>query len=158
MITTPNANKIWQLYTGKIKSIVGTGECFLGFSHTKPNADGSNFSEPDPSLYPSYERIQLNINQAMAWTDKFGDVANGSVSNKYEICTRQCKESGGWPQFTHFGIFDAAKDGNLLAFDLLTDPDAEPDEVTGKRPAKPLTVSYEHVAVFNAGTLSLNLV
>lgn len=40
MITTPNANKIWQLYTGKIKSIAGTGKCYLCFSSTTPKADG----------------------------------------------------------------------------------------------------------------------
>lgn len=154
MITTPNTNKIWQLYTGKIKSITGTGKCYLGFSSTTPNADGSNFTEPTTD---DYERIQMNINEAMTWTDKFGTVADGMVTNSAEVCTPECKTEGGWDEWTHFAIFDCITGGTPLAFDLLTDPDGEADE-DGRYPAKTLKVELNHVAVFRAGTLKLSLV
>ncbi len=153
MITTPNVNKLLQLYTGKIKSITGTGKCYLGFSSTTPNADGSNFTEPTSS---DYERIQMNINEAMTWTDKFGTVANGMVSNSTEVCTTQCQTVGGWDEWTHFAIFDVIEGGTPLAFDLMTDPDGEPDE-NGRYPAKPLKIEQNNVAVFSAGTLKLRL-
>lgn len=157
MITTPNANLIWQLYTGKIKSISGTGKCYLGFSSTTPNDDGSNFTEPDSSTYPSYSRIQLNIYEAMTYTDKWGTVSNGAVSNAEEIVSSECQETDGWPEFTHFGIFGAETGGTPLAFDLLTDPDGEADE-DGKYPAKTLTVAQNNVAVFRIGALQLKLI
>ena len=156
MITTSNANNIWKLFTGKLKNISGTGKCYLGFSITTPNADGSNFNEPDPDTYPSYSRIQLNINEAMAYTDVWGEVENGMVSNAKEFTSPECKEEGGWETFTHFGIFDCATGGTPIAFDLLTDPDGTPDE-DGNYPAKTLTVECNHVAVFRAGTLQLKL-
>ena len=156
-ITTPNANKIWELYTGKSTQITGTGKCYLGFSSTKPNADGSNFTEPDPAIYPSYARIQMNINEAMEWTDIWGAVAEGKVANAKEFTSTECKEEDGWPTFTHFGIFGQEEGGVPLATDFLTDPDGEPDE-NGIYPAKSLTVAKNHVAVFRVGTLQLKLV
>ncbi len=156
MITTANRNKIWQLYTGKIKNIAGTGKCYLGFSTTTPTASGSNFSEPSKATNPSYARVQLNINDAMEYTDKFGTVSEGAVSNSKEITTPECKEEAGWGTFTHFGIFDVETGGTPLAFDLLTDPDGEPDE-DGRYPAKPLTIEVNHVGVFRIGTLQLKL-
>lgn len=165
MITTPNANKIWQLYTGKITSITGKGKCYLGFSSTKPNNDGTNFTEPTSD---DYKRIRLNILEGSKWTDVLGtinadgatsnEVTDGKVTNIEELCTAECVTEGGWPEFSHFGIFDCSEEGTPLAFDLLTDPDAEPDETTGKRPAKTLKVEYKHVAVFRKGTLTLSFI
>ena len=156
MITTSYSDKIWELFTGKTRNITGTGKCYLGFSTTVPNNDGSNFSEPDPSTYPSYARIQLNINEAMAYTDLWGDVADGMVSNAKEFTSAECKEEGGWETFTHFGIFDCPTGGVPVAFDLLTDPDGTPD-ADGRYPAKTLTVECNHVAVFRIGALQLKL-
>lgn len=156
MISTPEANKILQLFTGKIKSITGTGKCYLGLSSTTPTAAGGNFTEPAPATYPSYARVQLNINEAMTYTDLWGAVADGIVTNAKEITTAECKETGGWPTFTHFGIFDAETGGTPKMWDLLTDPDGEPDE-DGVYPAKELTVGLNHVGVFRIGTLRLTL-
>ena len=154
MITTNFKNKILQLITGKSKSLSGTGFCYLGLSTTTPNADGSNFTEPTA---PSYSRIRLNVNAAMQYTDMWGDVVDGVVTNKTEITSSECTETGGWGEATHFGIFDTETGGVPLAFDLLTDPDGEPDE-NGIYPAKSLTVAYRHVAVFRVGTLQLKLI
>lgn len=156
MIVTPQANKVLELYTGKIKSITGTGLCYIGFSSTTPNDDGSNFTEPSPVAYPSYRRELLNVKEGMPYADYFTDVVNGAVSNAKEFCSAECKESGGWPTFTHFGLFDAETGGNMLAFDLLRDPEGVPDS-NGLYPAKALTVTLNHVAVFRIGTLQLSL-
>ena len=156
MIYTPFANKIMQLIAAKSKTLSGTGFCYLGFSSTTPNDDGSNFTEPDASTYPSYERIQLNVYTAMPYADVFGTVADGMVTNAAEFTTKKCQEEGGWPAFTHFGIFDSETATTPIAGDWITDPDGEVDE-DGNYPHKTLTVPYGEVAIFEAGTLRLGL-
>lgn len=156
MISVELANDILSLITAKSTKLAttSTGQCWLGFSAGDPGANGASFNEPNPSTYPSYARIQLNINDAQQWTDKWGSVANKSVSLLEEITTSECLEESGWPTFTHFGIFSNKTGGKPLAWDLLTDPDGEPDE-DGQYPAKTLTVRKGEVAVFRTDSLKL---
>lgn len=157
MIATELANEVLKLITAKSKNIstsLGTGFCYLGFSAGDPGANGTSFNEPNKSTYPSYARVQLNVMEAMTYTDKWGAVDAKSVELLEEITTSECLEDGGWPEFTHFGIFNAKEGGKLLAWDLLTDPDGEPDEY-GQRPPKSLKINKENVAVFRTGTIRL---
>lgn len=160
MISVNLANKILNYIIGHKASLdSSTGQCFLGFSTQDPGDDGSAFSEPSASQYPSYARIQLNIESATEYTNKWGTVADKQVALAEEIVSPECLEEGGWPTFTHFGIFNAKAVGSsnsttLLAWDLLTDPDGEPDDY-GQYPAKPLTVGQNEVAVFRTGALKL---
>lgn len=157
MISTTLANTILRYITAKGNlDTSSTGKCYLGFSAGDPGDDGSGFNEPDSATYPSYRRIQLNIQDAAEWTDMWGDVANKEVSLAQEITSAECLEASGWPTFTHFGIFNSITGSSgLLAWDLLTDPDGEPDAETGKYPAKELTVTQGSVAVFRIGSLKL---
>lgn len=157
MIHTPTANKILNFLAGKVSTLSGTGKCYIGFSSTVPNADGSNFTEPDPTTYPSYKRIQICISEAAAYTDKWGAAADGMITNEEEFSSAECLEAGGWPEWTHFGIFGSSSGGVPLASDLLRDPDGTPDAATGLKPAKTLTVECNKVAVFRIGTLTLSL-
>lgn len=156
MISVDLANDILKLITAKSTSLAstGTGLCYLGFSSVDPGADGSNFTEPSSAAYPSYTRIQLNVLEATKYTDKWGAVADKRVALLEEITTSECLEEGGWPTFIYFGIFNNKTGGKLLAWDLLTDPDGEPDE-NGQYPAKPLTVAKGNVAVFRTDSLVL---
>lgn len=160
MIHTGFANEILKLATGKVDVLESSGLCYLGFSSTKPNKDGTNFSEPDPTLYPSYERIQVAVAEALQYTDKWGAVADGQVANMYEFTSRECLEGDeetGWPTFYYFGIFKNKSGGVPLISDLLRDPDGVPDPETGLYPEKPLSVTKGKVAVFRAGALQLTL-
>ena len=157
MIHTGFANEILRLATGKVDKLIGTGKCYLGFSSTKPNMDGSNFSEPSSTAYPSYERIQVSIYEALEYTDKWGAIADGMVENELEFTSRECLEEGGWPEFYYFGIFKDKTGGYPLVSDKLRDPDGVPDEVTGLYPEKSLLVEKGRVAVFRAGALQLKL-
>lgn len=157
MIHTTFANNILKLLTAKIAKLDSTGKCYLGFSTTDPQADGSNFTEPDSATYPSYARIQLSITEALEWTDKWGDTVNGMITNAKEFTSRECLEEGGWPTFSHFGIFDRITGGTPLVSDLLRDPDGEKDSATGLYPPKTLTVDQNKVAVFRIGTLQLTI-
>ena len=157
MIFTQCANEILKLYTAKIPELNVSGKCYIGFSTTVPNADGSNFHEPDPVTYPSYERVLMNVNEASQWTDKWGNTANGIVTNKDEIVTNECLEKDGWPELVFFGIFTEKSGGVPKMGDYLTDPEGEPDPETGKYPTKSLNVEYNHVAVFRANTIKLHI-
>lgn len=157
MIHTHFADRVLELVTAKIPSLDTTGKCYLGFSTTAPNTDGYNFTEPSAVDYPSYERIQLSISEALEWTDKWGDVNHGVVSNSEEFTSRECLEEGGWPPFTHFGLFEYKIGGLPMVSDLLRDPDGAVDPETGLYPEKALVVGLNKVAVFRAGTLQLTL-
>ena len=160
MISVNLANKILNYIIGFETSLSSsTGKCYLGFSTQDPGSDGSAFTEPDPEQYPSYARIQLNISSASQYTNKWGTVADKQVALAEEIVSPECLETGGWPTFTHFGIFNAKEIGSpiaasLMAWDLLTDPDGEPDE-DGQYPPKALNVGLNEVAVFRIGALKL---
>lgn len=160
MISVTLANTILNYIIGNTAALTGgTGKCYLGFSTQDPGDSGSAFSEPSAAEYPSYARIQLNIASAAEYTNKWGEVANKQVSLAEEIVSSECLEAGGWPTFTHFGIFNAKNVGSsnattLLAWDLLTDPDGTPDAY-GQYPAKPLTVGLNEVAVFRTDSLKL---
>lgn len=163
MIFNYFSDKCLQFITGKIKRIDGTGTCYLGFSTTVPKADGTNITEPNPNSFPSYERIQLNIYEAMTYTDKWDAVSSGKVTNKYEFTSREALEDDdgnggtGWPEFVWFVIFDAKTEGNALVGDVLRDPDGTPDATTGLLPEKTLKVDQNKVAVFRADMLQLTL-
>lgn len=157
MLHTTYANKFLQLITAKVKTLSGTGKCYIGLSTTAPNADGSNFTEPASATYPSYQRIQVAITDALAYTDKWGTAANGVISNASAFSTEQCLEEGGWPEFTHFGVFDCETGGTPIASEKLRDPDGTPDETTGLYPETTMTVAYKQVAVFKVGSLQLTL-
>lgn len=154
------ANKCLNLLTGKSNEIYGTGQCYLGFSTTVPNKDGTNINEPNSTLYPSYKRIRLSVDGA-SLVSKFGPIANGSVSNNVEFTSAEAlegednDENNGWPEFVWFIIFDASIGGNALAGDVLRDPDGTPDAETGFLPEKPLKVRKNKVAVFKVGSLKL---
>ncbi len=159
MLHTTYANKFLQLITAKVKSISGTGKCYIGFAsaHT-PDASGAAFAAAEPSAetYPSYKRIQVAVTDALAYTDKMGTPSGGVVSNTSAFSSEQCLEEGGWPEFTHFGVFDSEKGGYPIASDVLRDPDGEPDE-NGLYPETTMLVEHKQVAVFKIGALQLTL-
>ena len=163
MIHSAFANKCLQLAVAKTKSIAGTGYCYLGLSATEADedgkriikADGSNFKEPDSATYPSYKRIQMSVTEALTYTDKWGSVSGGIVSNNVEVTSRECLEETGWPEFYHFGIFESQTGGSPIASGVLRDPDGIVDEETGLLPEKSLVIEPNKVAVFRAGTIQL---
>lgn len=156
MIHTATANSFLNYLAGKRTALNGTGKCYIGFSSTAPNADGTNFTEPDAATYPSYKRIQVCIAEASAYTDKWGNAANGAITNDDEFVSAECLEAGGWPEWTHFGIFGSETGGVPMASDLLRDPNGAVG-ADGLKPAKTLKVEFNKVAVFRIGTLTMKL-
>lgn len=148
MLTDYVRNNLLKTLVGKQESFKLTGKCYLGLMESAPTVSGGNITEPSVS---SYERIQLCISSALEWTDLFSEVSNGTVHNAKEICSRECKEDDGWGSLTYFGIFDAEKDGHLLAYDRLTDPEGLVTE------GYSLNIEKSNVAVFREGTLQLTL-
>lgn len=154
MLHTTYANKFLELITAKKNSISGTGKCYIGFSSTTPTAAGSNFTEPSGG---GYKRIQLAIASALDYTDKMGEPSGGVISNKSAFSSEQCTAEGGWPEFTHFGIFDGNDSKSfLIASDVLRDPDGTPDS-DGLFPQTTMKVAHKQVAVFKVDSLQLTL-
>ena len=80
---------------------------YLGLSSSAPSVDGSGVTEPLTSA--GYARVELN---------SLGVPANGVISNTAEISFPE--SSASWGTVTHFALFDAPTNGNLLMFNSLT--------------------------------------
>ena len=87
---------------------------YLGLSTTAPNRDGSGYTEPDASV--GYGRAGLNA--APLRKMKFANL--GASTNEDTIFFPEATAS--WGKITYFLIFDAEKEGNLLAYGPLDDP------------------------------------
>lgn len=82
-------------------------EYYIGLSSTAPNVSGSGVTEPAASA--GYARVKL---------DTLGVPANGVVSNTADINFPESTAS--WGTVSHFVIFDAQNDGNLLMYGALS--------------------------------------
>ncbi len=80
---------------------------YLGLSSTAPAVDGSGVSEPLTSA--GYERVELT---------NLGEPSNGVISNESEISFPE--SSASWGTVTHFVLYDAPTNGNLLMFNVLS--------------------------------------
>lgn len=84
-------------------------EYYIGLSTTEPTMAGANVSEPSSSA--GYGRVLL---------DSLGAPVNGVVTNTANINFEESTSS--WGTVTHFVIFDAEIDGNLLMYGALSTP------------------------------------
>lgn len=82
---------------------------YIGLMTAAPNDDGSGVTEPSGG---SYARVSV------ANTDAQWPAASSGVKNNANTITFPTATAG-WGLITHFGIFDAASAGNLLAFGAL---------------------------------------
>lgn len=80
---------------------------FIGLSATEPNADGTNFTEP--SVDAGYSRMPL---------ESLSTPSTGVVTNTQNVNFPE--STGDWGTITHFVIFDAAENGNLLMYGELS--------------------------------------
>lgn len=80
---------------------------YLGLSSTAPAVDGSGVSEPLASA--GYERVELT---------NLGEPSNGVISNDSEVSFPE--SSASWGTVTHFVLYDAPTNGNLLMFNVLS--------------------------------------
>lgn len=86
---------------------------YIGLSTTAPNPDGTNFTEPSGG---GYARVAVQ-NDSTYWYDATED--NPSIkANKLPILFPEATDD--WGTVTHFGVFDADENGNLLDWAQLT--------------------------------------
>lgn len=84
-------------------------EYYIGLSTTEPTMAGTNVSEPSAST--GYGRVLL---------DNLSVPTNGVVTNTQNINFEESTAS--WGTITHFVIYDAEVDGNLLMYGALSTP------------------------------------
>lgn len=96
--------------------IVNGISSYLGLSLTAPNRDGSGYTEPSASV--GYGRVKLG-NDASSW-QAMKDASLGATTNESTIFFPEA--TGNWGQCTHYLLFDAEKNGNLLAYGPLDSP------------------------------------
>lgn len=80
---------------------------YLGLSSSAPDVDGSGATEPLASA--GYSRVELN---------SLDVPTNGVITNKSEISFPE--SSASWGTVTHFVLYDAPVNGNLLMFNVLS--------------------------------------
>lgn len=84
-------------------------EMWIGLSTTAPNPNGTGYTEPSSGT--GYARVRL---------DMLGEPNTGVVTNTANIDFNESTAS--WGTVTHFVIFDAQNDGNLLQYGALSTP------------------------------------
>ena len=77
---------------------------YLGLSSTTPTIAGDNVTEP--SSEAGYARVGISA--------YLGNASEGEISNTVAISFPE--STAVWGTITHFTLFDAADNGNLLAF------------------------------------------
>ena len=80
---------------------------YLGLSSSAPDVDGSGATEPLASA--GYSRVELN---------SLDVPTHGVLTNKSEISFPE--SSASWGTVTHFVLYDAPVNGNLLMFNVLS--------------------------------------
>ena len=78
---------------------------YIGLSSTAPSADGTNVTEPSGG---GYQRVQLT---------GLTVPSDGEVTNASAISFPESTQS--WGTVSHFVIYDAASNGNLLMYGAL---------------------------------------
>lgn len=84
-------------------------EYYIGLSTTEPTMSGTNVSEPAASA--GYSRVLL---------ENLSAPTNGVVTNTANINFEESTSS--WGTVTHFVIYDAEINGNLLMYGALSTP------------------------------------
>lgn len=106
-----NTNYFLNLVAGNVfgskKSPAVPEKYYLGLSSTAPNAEGSGATEPASGT--GYARVELTTLSAPT---------NGVVTNTAAIDFAE--STAEWGTMTHFVIYDALTDGNLLMYGELS--------------------------------------
>lgn len=109
MNTTHFLNRVaGNLFRTEISPAIPT-EYYIGLSTTEPTMSGTNVSEPSTSA--GYGRVLL---------ENLSAPVNGVVTNTANINFEESTTS--WGTVTHFVIYDAEINGNLLMYGALSTP------------------------------------
>ena len=103
---------------------------YVALSTADPLEDGSGLAEPVGNAYARVETSASDWNTA----------SGGSLDNANDIIFP--KSTGSWGTITHFALFDAETNGNLLANGALNQSKA---------------VDSSYTAIFDAGDLNISM-
>jgi hypothetical protein len=121
-------DKILDHVFGKVNYTPPT--IYVALSTSDPLDDASELTEPTGN---AYARVETSPSDWNAATD-------GSLDNANDIIFP--KATGSWGTITHFALFDAATDGNMLAYGALSPPKV---------------VDSSFTPIFDAGDLNISL-
>lgn len=105
-------------------------EYYIGLSTTAPNINGSNVSEP---IGAGYSRVKLTSLSAPS-----GGVVTNTASVDFPESTAS------WGTATHFVIYDALTNGNLLQYGPLSTPRSIEPATIMSVPANYLNLSVQN--------------
>jgi hypothetical protein len=104
---------------------------YVGLSTADPTDTGSGLTEPSGN---GYARVQTS---ASDWDA----ASNGTIENSSDITFTQA--AGNWGTITHFTLFDAATEGNMLAHGALSQSKLINQSDTAKFEAGDLDISLD---------------
>lgn len=101
---------------------------YIGLSSTEPSKDGTGVTEPTGGNYARVAIASLSVPYS------------GSITNSAELAFAD--STSDWGTMTHYVVYDAATDGNLLIYNSLD---------------KPRIVQAESKVRFNTGAITFTL-
>lgn len=119
MLTYNGANALLAMLAGT-GSTYTYSNVYVGLSTTAPDRTGGGYTEPDAGAGYARQLIGRSGNGSIdASTRKMNNPDMGATTNKNIIYFPEATDS--WGTCTHFLIFNAEKDGVLIAYGPLTD-------------------------------------
>lgn len=100
--------KFLELIVGK--NAFSKPTVYVALSTADPTDDGSGLAEPSGN---GYARVETS-------GDDWNESVNGSISNAENIVFPE--PTGPWETITHFALFDAPENGNMLAHGTVETP------------------------------------
>lgn len=127
MLTHYASIKVLDLISGRANSVqFGSTSMYVGLSTQTPTAaPANNWNVAEPAVN-GYARVLIGAYGQTA-TYKIGVAASGASTNTDIIFFPEA--TGAWGTCTHFLIFDASVNGNLIAFGELLDDQGDPTTI-----------------------------
>lgn len=146
MISNYASNLILKNLCGKTQNATIAQRAFLALSSTEPTASGGGVTEPTGN---GYARKQIGYYQD-TYGQLMGNPENGVITNAQEIHFDEA--TGPWGTLTYGCIYDAAANGNLIAWGELGEYNEE-----NVWTAKSITPAANTVVVIKVGNLKISL-
>ena len=130
------ATSILNQLTGRANNGI-LASCYLGFSSTAPNDDGTNFTEPSGG---GYSRPLIGTSSQPA-TFKMGEPSNRHIENDEIIYAPETTAQ--WTDLRYWGFFTTATGGT--------------PEIWGSLTGGPITIPSGYIPLFRVGEFGMTL-
>ena len=105
--------------TSNFGALASAPTIYVALSTSAPNMDGTGVTEPSGATVSDYARVETAAADWAAATDADPSVLANAQAIEFPQLTTASED---WGTVTHFALYDAATNGNLLGYGALGTP------------------------------------